>query len=75
MVDEQIDNEEENENGILGTLPTKLVGKRVEIITGRRSWKGIVRAYDPKYAILTIETAQGRYTIRLRNIMSIGILK
>ena len=68
-----IEEGEDNE----GIIPSAkdLVGKNVEIVTGRRSWKGKVVKYDNRFQVIVVKTNQGLYTIRLRNIISFGILK
>jgi len=69
-----VEEEGEDNEGII-PLTKDLVGKTVDIITARSRLKGKVVKYDTKYQIIVIRTAQGLYTIRLKNIMSFGILK
>ncbi len=75
MVDKPIVDEEGEDNE--GIIPSAkdLVGKTVEIVTARRSWKGKVVKYDDRYKIVVIRSSQGLYTVRLRNVISFGILK
>ncbi len=69
--------EEEGEEDNEGIIPLTrdLVGKTVEITTARRTWTGKVVKYDKQYQILVIKNQGGLYTIRLKNIISFGILK
>ena len=69
-----VENEEEDNEGIIPSAKD-LVGKTVEIVTARRSWKGKVVKYDDRYKIVVIRSPQGLYTVRLRNVISFGILK
>jgi hypothetical protein len=72
LIEEQ--EQEEDTDGIMPSVKA-IVGKNVEIITSRRSWRGRVVKYDDKYKIIVIKTSQGVYTVRLRNIISFGILR
>jgi len=69
-----VEEEGEDNEGII-PLTKDLVGKTVDIITARSRLKGKVVKYDNKFQVLVIRTNQGLYTIRLRNIISFGILK
>ncbi len=74
IVEQEQEQDSDDIDGIIPSIKT-IVNRNVEIITARRSWRGKVVKYDDRYKIIVIRNAQGTYTIRLRNIISFGILR